>query len=112
MAYLLRRLWPILLRMPAQSAGVEFAQESRTMRIAVISDIRGNLAAFNAVLAAIEAEERIERIVCAGDSVGLGPRPNEVLEGLRKNDIDAVLGNYDDAAAWQRSGSGVDFPPG
>lgn len=81
------------------------------MRFAVISDVQANLCALRAVLAAIEArEEGVERIVCAGDIVGLGPQPNEVLELLRERRIETVRGNYDDAVAFDRLSSGVDFP--
>jgi predicted phosphodiesterase len=79
------------------------------MRFAVISDVQGNLPALEAVLAAIDTHPRIERIICAGDVVGLGPYPNDVLDRLRERDVEAILGNYDDAVAWDRIGSGVDF---
>ncbi len=81
------------------------------MRFAVISDIRGNIIALHSVLSAIDSEEsRLDGIVCAGDLVGLGPNPNEVIELLRERNIEAVLGNYDDAVAFDRIGSGRDFP--
>ena len=81
------------------------------MRIAVISDIRGNFVALQSVLNAIDSDEaRLDGIVCAGDLVGLGPRPNEVIDLLRERAIEAVLGNYDDAVAFERLGSGRDFP--
>jgi predicted phosphodiesterase len=81
------------------------------MRIAVISDIRGNLVALQSVLSAIDSDEqRLDGTVCAGDLVGLGPRPNEVIDLLRERNIEAVLGNYDDAVAFERLGSGRDFP--
>lgn len=81
------------------------------MRIAVISDIRGNIIALQRVLDAIDSEEtRLDGIVCAGDLVGLGPNPNEVVGLLRERGIEGVLGNYDDAVAFDRLGSGRDFP--
>ncbi len=81
------------------------------MRIAVISDIRGNLTALQSVLTAIDSEEgRLDGIVCAGDVVGLGPHPNEVVEVFRERNIEVVLGNYDDAVAFDRLSSGRDFP--
>jgi predicted phosphodiesterase len=79
------------------------------VRFVVISDIQANLSALQAVLAAADAEENVERIICAGDIVGLGAYPNEVVELLRERDISAILGNYDDAVAWERIGSGMDF---
>lgn len=81
------------------------------MRIAVISDIRGNVIALQSVLTAIDSQEgRLDGIVCAGDLVGLGPDPNQVVALLRERNIEAVLGNYDDAVAFDRLGSGRDFP--
>lgn len=81
------------------------------MRFAVISDIQANLAALQAVLASIDGlEEPVEQIVSAGDTVGLGPQPNEVLDLLRERDIQSVRGNYEDAIAFDRLSSGVDFP--
>src|SRR5579859_2443141 len=80
------------------------------MRFAVISDIQANLAALEAVLRDIDAlDNQVERIVCAGDVVGLGSEPNEVIELLQERDITAVIGNYDDAVAFDRLSSGVDF---
>jgi len=48
-------------------------------RIAVISDVHANLAALEAVLAAID-DEGVEEIWCLGDTVGYGPRPNECCQ--------------------------------
>ncbi len=81
------------------------------MRFAVISNIQANFSALEAVLLAVDSyPQRIERIICAGDIVGLGPHPNEVLDLVRQRAIEAVRGNYDDAVAMERIGSGVDFP--
>jgi predicted phosphodiesterase len=80
------------------------------LRIAVLADVQGNLPALEAVLDEIDALPRpAERIICAGDVVGLGPQPNEVLEVLRKRDVETITGNYDDAVAFDRLGSGMDF---
>jgi predicted phosphodiesterase len=81
------------------------------MRFAVISDIRGNIFALQSVLSAIDSDPlRLDAIVCAGDLVGLGPNPNEVIDLLLERNIESVLGNYDDAVAFDRIGSGRDFP--
>jgi predicted phosphodiesterase len=80
------------------------------MRIAVISDVQGNMTALEAVLAHIDSlTPRVDRIISAGDAVGRGPNPNEVLELFRERRIEPVLGNYDDAVARDRIGSGTDF---
>lgn len=81
------------------------------MRFAVMTNLHANVAALEAILADIQANQRgVERIVSAGDSVGLGPFPNEVIDLLRAREIESVRGNYDDAVAFERLGSGVDFP--
>ncbi|MBZ0286188.1 MAG: metallophosphatase family protein, partial [Anaerolineae bacterium] len=46
------------------------------MRTAIISDIHGNLAALEAVLADLRANG-IERIVCLGDVAATGPQPGQ-----------------------------------
>lgn len=80
------------------------------MRVAVINEIHGNLAALEAALARIdEVVPAVERVVSTGDLVGTGPNPNEVIDLLREHRIESVRGNYDDAIAFDRSSSGVDF---
>lgn len=64
------------------------------MRIALISDIHGNLAAFNAVLEVI-TQEQPDQIVCLGDSAASGPQPHDVLVRLRELGCPVVMGNAD-----------------
>ena len=52
------------------------------MKIAVISDIHSNIYALNEVLEDIK-NKNVDIIVCTGDLVGYGTRPNEVIETLR-----------------------------
>ena len=52
------------------------------MRIAIISDIHGNLVALEAVLNDLKPEH-IDRIVCLGDVVSGGPQPGEVIAHLK-----------------------------
>lgn len=78
------------------------------MRIAVISDIHGNLYALEAVLKDIEAKG-VSNIYCLGDLVGYGPRPNEVIELIKRNNISTVMGNYDDAIGNMRFVCGCDY---
>jgi predicted phosphodiesterase len=66
-------------------------------RLAVISDIHGNLHALQAVLDAIDGME-IRTIVCCGDVVGYGAFPNECVELLRFRRIPTLVGNHDHAA--------------
>ena len=66
------------------------------MRLAIISDIHSNLPALQVVLEQIE-KEGIDRILCAGDIVGYGPFPNEVIERLKRIELTTILGNHDRA---------------
>ena len=64
------------------------------MRIAVFSDIHGNLHALEAVLQAID-DESPDVLWCLGDVVGYGPRPNECCEVVRERADLCLVGNHD-----------------
>ncbi|HEY2074680.1 MAG TPA: metallophosphoesterase family protein [Gaiellaceae bacterium] len=64
------------------------------MRIAVVSDVHSNLAALEAVLAAIDAEPP-DAIWCLGDVVGYGPRPNECCDIVEARADICLGGNHD-----------------
>jgi len=64
-------------------------------RIALISDVHGNLTALEAVLADIEARG-ITRVFNLGDYVGKGPRGREVVDLCRERCEVNILGNWDD----------------
>jgi putative phosphoesterase len=64
------------------------------MTIALIADIHGNLAAFDAVLDAL-AREQLDRIVCLGDVAATGPQPREVARRLHGLGCPVVMGNAD-----------------
>jgi putative phosphoesterase len=64
--------------------------------LAIISDIHSNLPALEVVLEQI-GKEGVDRILCAGDIVGYGPHPNEVIGRLKKIEITTILGNHDRA---------------
>lgn len=64
------------------------------MKIALISDIHGNLHALDRVLAAIH-DEQVDQIVCLGDVAALGPHPAGVVARLRQIGCLAVMGNCD-----------------
>lgn len=65
------------------------------MRIALISDIHGNLFALDAVLRELEHEE-FDHLVCLGD-VADGPQPSEAIERVRGLGCPAIMGNWDAA---------------
>jgi predicted phosphodiesterase len=64
------------------------------MRVAVISDIHGNLHALQTTLREIDAE-RPDAVWCLGDLVGYGPRPNECCELVRDRAHLSLVGNHD-----------------
>ena len=64
------------------------------MRVAVISDIHGNLHALEAVLAAIDGESP-DAVWCLGDLVGYGPRPNECCRVVSERADVCLVGNHD-----------------
>lgn len=68
------------------------------MRYAVFSDVHANLRAWEQVLADI-CEQQVDVLVCLGDVVGYGPRPEEVLRGIQSITDNFVMGNHDAAAA-------------
>jgi len=67
------------------------------LKIAIISDIHGNLEALLAVLKDI-GHQRVERVACLGDCVGYGADPGAVLQVLRSEEIPCILGNHEEAA--------------
>lgn len=67
-----------------------------SIKIAVISDVHANLEALEAVLLDIEALG-VNTIISAGDSVGYGPNPDEVIKIMMERDIPSVMGNHDEA---------------
>lgn len=67
------------------------------MKLAVISDIHGNLQALEAVLTSID-DEGVDNVFCLGDIVGYGARPNECIDLICARQIPCILGNHDEAA--------------
>ncbi len=64
------------------------------MKVALIGDIHANLPALNAVLR--DAKQRgVDAIWNIGDTVGYGAYPNEVVDLIRRENIQSILGNYD-----------------
>lgn len=75
------------------------------MKIAVISDIHGNMQALDAVLADIE-KEKCDKIFCLGDLAMAGPEPVKAIEKIKElynlgkleliqGNTDEMIGNYD-----------------
>ncbi len=74
-------------------------------RVALLSDVHGDLPALDAVLADIAAAG-IEELYCLGDLVGYGPDPAGVIERVRSLGIPAIRGNYDDGVGNRRGECG------
>lgn len=72
------------------------------MKIAIISDIHGNIEAFFKVLSDIR-HCGINKIFCLGDCIGYGPDPHKVLDMIRTYKIPTVLGNHELAILNPRS---------
>ena len=72
------------------------------MRIAVISDIHGNLEAFIEVLVDID-QSGVAEIICLGDIVGYGPNPEEVVQKVRALQIPTIMGNHELAVSDKRA---------
>jgi len=78
------------------------------MRVALLSDIHGNLTALEAVLADMRSQGPFDQVVVAGDLVWAGPRPAEVVDAVQALNAAVIQGNTD---AFFRRGTG-DAPPG
>jgi len=64
------------------------------MRLAVISDIHGNLEALKRVFSDIEQSDA-DDIVCLGDMIGYGPDPEAVVDMIRARNILTLMGNHE-----------------
>jgi predicted phosphodiesterase len=78
-------------------------------RIALFSDIHGNLAALDAVLADM-AVAGVEECYCLGDLVGYGPDPAGVIARMCGVGIPTIRGNYDDGIGKRKGGCGCFYP--
>jgi putative phosphoesterase len=77
-----------------EETGIKSLLEQENPRIAVLSDVHANLHALQAVLADAKGKG-IEVLLNAGDFLGYGAFPNEVIEMLRANNVLSIIGNYD-----------------
>ena len=64
------------------------------MRIAIISDIHGNLEALKATLKDI-SKRNVDEIICLGDIIAKGVHSHECIELIRKNCKIVIQGNCD-----------------
>lgn len=64
------------------------------MRVAIFSDVHGNLTALNAVLEDIESKQ-VNLTIFAGDLCTDGAQPQACVERLRESNVAAIAGNTD-----------------
>ena len=66
------------------------------MKLGVITDIHGNIAALDAMLAEF-SRRRVDEILCLGDMIGIGPFPAEAVKRIMglKNLRGCVRGNHE-----------------
>ena len=64
------------------------------MKLAIISDIHGNLEALQEVLADVEQFE-IDFIISLGDNIGYGPDSEQVVALLQRRGIPSIMGNHE-----------------
>jgi len=71
------------------------------MKVAIVSDVHGNLVALEAVLADLE-RVRPDLVVHGGDLAFNGPRPAECVDRIRELGWPGVIGNMDRALETHR----------
>lgn len=64
-------------------------------RLAIISDIHGNMPAYEAVINDIQQRD-VKRIICLGDLVGKGPHSDLIVDRVRVDCDKVIMGNWDD----------------
>lgn len=69
-------------------------------KIAIISDIHGNLPALKAVINDINNVYKADRTYCLGDLTDGAPWHNEVIELIRDLNIPTIMGNHDERIAF------------
>ena len=65
------------------------------MRIAIISDIHGNIVSLDSVIKDIN-KSKIDQIIFLGDAATLGPQPSDVIARLNELGCKCIMGNHDE----------------
>jgi len=81
------------------------------VRVAIVADVHGNLAALEAVLADLE-RVRPDLVVHGGDLAFNGPRPAECVDRIRELGWPGVVGNMDRALESRSPGPRVGWAAG
>lgn len=66
------------------------------MDIGIISDVHGDYDALEHALDRLDRFHRVKQVLCAGDLVGRGPHPDDVVQLIRQRGIPTVRGNHDE----------------
>lgn len=66
------------------------------MKIGLISDVHGDLKALTRALDLLKNRHHADAVWCAGDLVGRGGQPNDVVAQIVLGGIPTVLGNHDE----------------
>lgn len=72
-------------------------------RVAILSDIHGNVPALEAVLADVE-QQQPDEVLVGGDLVGRGPQGSRVTELIRERGWRTIRGNHEDYLLTFRGG--------
>jgi putative phosphoesterase len=78
------------------------------MKLGLISDVHGDIESLQRAWEFLQAI-KVDRVVCAGDVVGYGPHPDEVVAFLQDHEIATVRGNHDRWALMRRPGTPDEF---
>jgi predicted phosphodiesterase len=72
------------------------------LKLALVSDLHGNLEALDAVLRELDRTSPGARLVCAGDVVGYGPDPEACIARLQEREAPCVMGNHEEMVLGRR----------
>ena len=62
------------------------------MKILIMSDIHANMPALNMIAPYIDS---VDKVICLGDAVGYNQYVNPVIDFLRTNNVQCIMGNHD-----------------
>lgn len=75
------------------------------MKLAMLTDIHGNVQALDAVLAELDRQQ-VDEIWSLGDMIAMGPDSNEVMARLLDRGVHMITGNHDEAVLSLMAGTG------
>ena len=76
------------------------------MKIGLIADVHGNLAALEATIDFLHAN-KCKEILCMGDTVGYGPDPEACTQRIKELKIPSIKGNHETWITADRTPSAV-----